>query len=94
MIEEPTGGHKQLCLAGHKCKTNRNDWYLTRSRWSINTFNNLYQQDEMELYLQHRMEYLTSPFCSTFITHLALVYIPAAWIEVKMAFIPRTGHVN
>jgi hypothetical protein len=60
----------------------------------FNPFKSAESNGIMPALLQHGTEYFVSPLCHIFRTSLALGYIPVAWIQVKVVFIPKPEHAN
>jgi hypothetical protein len=82
----------------------REDWELTgrvisqsKIRWAINMFKpfKLARTDGIvPALLQQGIEHLVAHLCHVFSACLAKEYIPKAWRQVKVTFIPKPGKAN
>jgi hypothetical protein len=79
----------------------REDWELSKKvtdqskiRWAISTFKPFKSAGTdgiVPALLQQRVEHLTTHLCRIFRACLARGYIPKAWRQVKVTFIPKPG---
>jgi hypothetical protein len=82
----------------------REDWELSKTiinqskiKWAINTFKSLKSAGTDEIVptlLQQGVNYLTTPLRRIFKACLAREWIPFAWRQVKVTFIPKPGKAN
>lgn len=89
---------------GTKYRTNRDDWLLAKSvinqskiKWAIGTFKPFKSPGSdgiIPAFLQQGINLLTSPLCYIFRACLAFGYIPKAWRQVNIVFIPKPGREN
>ena len=87
---------------GHK--TCREDWHLARKvintikiKWAIDTFKPFKSpgiDGVIPVLLQKGIDLLVIPLCHIFRACIALGYIPVAWREVRVVFIPKPGRSN
>jgi hypothetical protein len=83
---------------------NREDWVPSRTvvnqskiRWAIymfKTFKSAGADENVPALLQQGTEHLAAYLCHIFRACLALAYIPTAWRQVKVMFIPKPGKAN
>jgi hypothetical protein len=97
-------GHGQLNLDVFRKRTKRRDWNLARNvtsqsniRWVLDMFKPFKSVGTDELVpaiLWQVMEHLVRHFCCIFRAYLAYGYIPMAWRQVKVMFIPGLGNLT
>ncbi len=79
-------------------------WKLARQivdekgvKWAIETFKPFKAAGPDKIFpalLQHGLEIITKPLTNIFIVSIAFGYIPKAWREVKVVFIPKPGRAS
>jgi hypothetical protein len=94
-----TDGLGQSDLGGHMRMTNRGDWKLVRRvidqsriKRAFGTFRPFKTAGIDEIVpalLQHGVEHLVPHLCSLFRACLAYGYIPKAWRQTRVTFIPK-----
>jgi hypothetical protein len=109
-VHFPGSAREEVTLAGQGQQNlrafaaHREDWELSKKvidqskvRSAISTFKLLKSAGTDEIVpalLQQGGEHLTTHLCHIFRDCLAKGYIPKAWRQVKVTFIPKTGKAN
>jgi hypothetical protein len=99
LIGDSIDGYGQQNLGVCRSRTNRGDWNLakivinqSKIRWALNTFKPFKSAGTDEIVptlLQQGMVHLAPHLCCIFRACLAYGYIPMAWRQVRVTFIPK-----
>jgi hypothetical protein len=84
--------------------TNRGDWNLAKRvinqskiRWALGTFKQFKSagtDGTVPVLLQQRVEHVVPHLCRIFRDCMAYGFIPTAWRQVKVTFIPKSGKLD
>jgi hypothetical protein len=104
LIDDSNDGQDQQNLGVCECITNRGDWNLTKRvvnqskiRWALSIFKPFKSAGTDEIVsalLQEGAEHLVPHLCRIFRACMAYGFIPTAWRQVKVTFIPKPGELD
>jgi hypothetical protein len=101
LIDDLDNGQGQLNLDTSRSRTNRADWDLakvlitqSRIKWALDTFTPYKSAGTdgiVPALLQHGAELLVPHLCRIYTACMAYGFIPMAWRQVQVTFIPKPG---